>query len=122
MNQTAAIAAITMSGMGPIICHLRLCRNWKFMIASRAAGLDPRTARRRPHQGYYAINVAIGGKADMPFCTAYVRLCPLMTQSGHANRGSAILITISCPTRPPGYDADENDGRTQDDRSGLEGL
>jgi hypothetical protein len=50
MNQTAAVAAITMSGMGPIICHLRLCRSCKFMIASQAAGFDPRTAQKRPHQ------------------------------------------------------------------------
>src|SRR4030095_15840728 len=28
MNQTAAVAAISMSGMGPIICHLRLCRSY----------------------------------------------------------------------------------------------
>jgi hypothetical protein len=39
----------------------------------------------------YAINVAIGGKADMTFCNC---ICRLMTQSGHQWRVYGTMVQL----------------------------
>jgi hypothetical protein len=45
----------------------------------------------------FAFAVAIGRKADMPFCTAY---CLLMTQSGHTDSATFLPLAIDPDHRP----------------------
>src|SRR5262245_40475456 len=98
MNQIGATAAITMSGIGPAICHARQIRSCKILISPLAGGLDPKNAAQEEAASgilrkYYWRRKRRRWARTCPAPATLIdrRECPLLAQSRHG------LVHRICP-------------------------
>ena len=92
-----AIAAITVSGIGPIICHARLCRSCTFMMASydAAPSAAARASRYSTHLNHWLFRGPIVAAPCREACAVWIRAADPIVKSGYECSGSVLQRMVS---------------------------